>query len=112
MRNEKLYNLHKTAFFIVASFAFKMDNILSDRISTLQKDNMNEKFIFSYFIFLSTIQIVELFRLHLSPYFIFIHENILGGKKDKIRKKTNSSCTKEKSLLYCQSIFESKMSNY
>ena len=34
---EKLYNLHKTAYFIVALFVFKMDKILSDQISTARK---------------------------------------------------------------------------
>ena len=70
-------------FFIVARFAFKMDKTLSDQISTLRKDYTNEKFLFSYFVFLSPIQIVELFTLHLSSYFVFIYENILGGKKMK-----------------------------
>jgi len=59
-------------FFIVACFAFKMDKILSDQISTLQKDNTNENFLFSYFRFLSPVQIVELFMLHLSSYSIFL----------------------------------------
>jgi hypothetical protein len=68
VQHEKLYKLYKTDFFIVAYFAFKMDNILSDQISTLLKDNANEKFLF---IFLSPVQIVELFTLHLSSYSIF-----------------------------------------
>src|ERR1700722_292266 len=37
MEREKLYNLHKPAFFIVALFAFKMDKIFSDQISTVRK---------------------------------------------------------------------------
>jgi hypothetical protein len=31
MQREKLYNLHKTAYFIVALFVFKMGKILSDQ---------------------------------------------------------------------------------
>ena len=37
MQREKLYNLHKTAYFIVALFVFKMDKTLSDQISTVRK---------------------------------------------------------------------------
>ena len=37
MQREKLYNLHKSAYFIGAPFVFKMNRILSDQISTLQK---------------------------------------------------------------------------
>jgi hypothetical protein len=37
MKRKKLYNLEKTPYFIVARFAFKMDTILTDQISTLQK---------------------------------------------------------------------------
>ncbi len=56
MQREKLYNLLRTAFFIVAIFAFKMVKILSDQISTVRKrylfwHKMNQ--FFSYFIFLS-----------------------------------------------------------
>ena len=37
MQREKLYNLHKIAYFIGAFFVFKVDKILSDQISTVQK---------------------------------------------------------------------------
>jgi hypothetical protein len=37
MQREKLYNLHTTAYFIIALFAFKMDKILSDQSSTVRK---------------------------------------------------------------------------
>jgi hypothetical protein len=55
MQREKLYNLHKTAYFIVALFVFKMNKILSDQISTVRKRHflVQDEFIFSYFIFLS-----------------------------------------------------------
>jgi hypothetical protein len=80
VQREKLYRLHKTAFFIVARFVFKMDNIFLDQISTLLKDKANEKFLF---IFLSPVQIVEHFTLHLASYSIFFSEIILGDKKMK-----------------------------
>jgi hypothetical protein len=35
MQREMLYNLQRTAYFIVAFFVFKMDKILSVEISTL-----------------------------------------------------------------------------
>src|SRR5690348_14740239 len=112
MQRVKLYNLHKVTCFIVTYFAFKMDKLLSNQISTPRKNNTNEKFLFSCFMFLSLMQIVQLLMLRLATYFVFIYKNTLGSKKGKIRKKTNSPCTKEKSLLHCESIFESKMSNY
>ena len=37
MQREKLYNLFKTAYFIVALFVFKMDRTMSDQILTLRK---------------------------------------------------------------------------
>jgi hypothetical protein len=37
MQREKLYNLHKIAYFIDAAFVFKLDEILSDQISTVRK---------------------------------------------------------------------------
>jgi len=37
MQREKLYNFHKTAYFIVALIVFKMDKILSDQISMVRK---------------------------------------------------------------------------
>jgi hypothetical protein len=37
MQREKLYNLHKTATFTVAHFVLKIDKILNDQISMLQK---------------------------------------------------------------------------
>jgi hypothetical protein len=37
MQREKLYNLHKTATFTVALFVLKIDKILNDQISMLQK---------------------------------------------------------------------------
>ena len=38
MQCEKLHNLHNTAYFTVTFFALKIDNILNDQISTLQKN--------------------------------------------------------------------------
>jgi hypothetical protein len=38
MQREKLYNLHKTAYFAVATSAFKIDKILRNQIPTLQKN--------------------------------------------------------------------------
>jgi hypothetical protein len=37
MQREKLYNLHKIAYFIVAPFVLKMGKILSDPILTARK---------------------------------------------------------------------------
>ncbi len=37
MQREKLYNLHEIAYFLVALFVLKTDEILSDQISTVQK---------------------------------------------------------------------------
>jgi hypothetical protein len=37
MQREKLYSLHKTATFTVAFFLLKIDKILNDQISMLQK---------------------------------------------------------------------------
>ena len=55
MQREKLYNLHKAACFIVALFAFKIDKILSDQISTGRKRHflVQDEFIFSHVILLS-----------------------------------------------------------
>ena len=45
MQHVKLYNFHKTAYFLVGFFVFKIDKTLSDQISTVQKrfflNNMN-----------------------------------------------------------------------
>jgi hypothetical protein len=37
MQREKLYNLYRTGNFTVVLFAFKIDKILRDQISTLRK---------------------------------------------------------------------------
>jgi hypothetical protein len=37
MKREELYNLHKTALFILPLFVFKSNKILSDQFSTLRK---------------------------------------------------------------------------
>jgi hypothetical protein len=37
MWREKLYNLHKTTYFIVALFVFKMGNVLRDQILGIAK---------------------------------------------------------------------------
>ena len=37
MQREELYNLHRTAYLIVALFVFKMDKTLSDQILTVRK---------------------------------------------------------------------------
>ena len=45
MQHVKLYYFHKTAYFLVGFFVFKIDKTLSDQISTVQKrfflNNMN-----------------------------------------------------------------------
>ena len=55
MQREKLYNLRKTAYFIVAFVVFKMNKILSNQFSIVRKRYflVEDEFIFSYFIFLS-----------------------------------------------------------
>src|SRR5690348_5108154 len=55
MQREKLYNLHTTAYFIVAFSVFKMKKILSNQFSVVRKRYflIEDEFIFSYFIFLS-----------------------------------------------------------
>lgn len=55
MKREKLYNLHKIGYFIVAFFVFKMNKILSNLFSIVRKRYflVEDEFIFSYFIFLS-----------------------------------------------------------
>ena len=83
MQREKLYNLHKTASLIVAYFAFKTDKNFSDQTAMLLENITSKNPFFFYFIFLLPIQIVELFKLHLSSYFVFVYENILDCKKVK-----------------------------
>jgi len=54
MQRNKLYNLHKTTYFMVALFLFKWKKTLSDQISTVRKWYcflLQDKFVFSYFIF-------------------------------------------------------------
>jgi hypothetical protein len=94
MRRVKLYNLQKIVFLTVPHFAVKMDKVLIDQISTLRKNNTNEKFLCSRPTFLSPVQIVQLFALHLATYFVFIHENILSCRKMKEEKKDLILCKK------------------
>ncbi len=58
MQREKLYELHKTTYFFVAVFVFKTNQVLSDQISMLLKDNLfpreKEMIFFSSFIPLLT----------------------------------------------------------
>jgi hypothetical protein len=46
MRREKLYNLHKITYFIVAPFVFKMGNVLRDQILGIAKIDSTEFFSF------------------------------------------------------------------
>ncbi len=46
MQREKLYNLHKTTYFIVAPFVFKMDKDLRDQILGIAKIDRTEFFFF------------------------------------------------------------------
>jgi hypothetical protein len=46
MQREKLYNLHKTTYFIVAPFVFKMDKVLRDQILGIAKIDRTEFFSF------------------------------------------------------------------
>jgi hypothetical protein len=39
MQREKLYNLHKSTYFIVALFVFRMDKILAIKLLPWEKDN-------------------------------------------------------------------------
>src|ERR1700733_9552633 len=67
MQREKLYNLDKTAYFIVAFFVFKMDKILSDQISTVRKWDVfliQAEFIFSYFILLLPDMFLKKNKIH------------------------------------------------
>ena len=75
-----------------------MENILSDQMSTVRKDSTNKKLLTSCFIILLSIQIVERFVLHLSPYFVFTHKNMLGSKKMKQEEKGVYSVKKIKLL--------------
>jgi len=88
MQRETLYNLLRTAFFIVAVFAFKMVKILSDQISTVRKDNNSENFSFFLFHLFTPIQIVELLMLHLVIYFVFLNKRFEVINKEK----THSAC--------------------
>ena len=55
MQREKLYNLYRTVYFIVALLAFIMSKILNDQFSTVRKRYcvVQDEFIFSHFIVLS-----------------------------------------------------------
>ena len=46
MQREKLYNLHKTTYFIIAPFVFKVDNVLRDQSFITAKTGHTE---FSFF---------------------------------------------------------------
>ena len=66
MQRENLYNLQKTAYFIIALFVFKMNKILRDQFLTMWKRYflVQDKFIFSYWIFLSS----DIFYLRKTKY--------------------------------------------
>ncbi len=46
MQHEKLYNLHKTIYFLVALFVFKTDKVLGDYILSIAQINRAEIFSF------------------------------------------------------------------
>ena len=89
MQREKLYNLHKTAYFIVALFVFKMHKILINQISTVRKQcflwyKMNSFFVISSshqpicFIkeknkLYQKMQREKLYNLQRTAYFIYAH---------------------------------------
>jgi hypothetical protein len=79
MQREKLYNLHKTTYFIAALFSFKMDKILSNQISAMEKDN-----------------VFDTQRMH-SCYFI-VSSPILGFIKRK--RKYTARCSVKSSTIY------------
>jgi hypothetical protein len=47
MQYEKLYNLYKTTYFLVAFFIFKMDKVLSDQTLVVVKTDRIEFSLFS-----------------------------------------------------------------
>jgi len=88
MQCEKLHNLHNTAYFTVTFFALKIDNILNDQISTLQKNG---------FLLVSDERV----------FFLFITWYVLF-KKTKcaiICSVKNSTIFKEQFILYVQLAF-------
>ncbi len=70
MQREKLYSSHQTAFLIVGHYAFEMDEMLSDQISMLQKDNTNNKFII-FFLFHLSIACTDCRGAHAVAFIIF-----------------------------------------
>jgi hypothetical protein len=70
MQRKKLYNLHKTSYFLVAFIVFKMNKVLRDQILDIAKINRTEFSLFLKTIAISfTVKIVEFFTLYLIVYF-------------------------------------------
>jgi hypothetical protein len=104
MQREKLYNLHRTAYFLVALLVFKMDKNLKGQILPVRKWDVFE-FGFSYFIFL----LLDVFYLKKIKYTKrcsvkspTIYEEQIRKRWNK--KKTNSSCTQKISFLHCRNL--------
>ena len=87
MQREKLYNLHRKNYFNCVSFVLKTSKILQDQFSQPQKLVVHSFAFFenkTYAIEISfTMQIVELFMMHLVVYFVSSYKIILGDKKMK-----------------------------
>jgi hypothetical protein len=69
MQHEKLYNFHKITYFLVALFVLKINQILSDQISTMEKYNIFWYTTNSFF------------------YLIILSPDMLYQKKNKIHQK-------------------------
>jgi hypothetical protein len=73
MQREKLYNLHKTTYFVVPPFVFKISKLLRDQILGIAKIDRTAFFFFLKTITITfTVTIAELFALHPVVYFIFL----------------------------------------
>jgi hypothetical protein len=74
MQREKLYNLHKTPYFIFAFFVFKVNKLLSDQSSTVRKRYflVQDEFIFfspDVFYFKKILQQMQCGKLDIPPLF-------------------------------------------
>ncbi len=84
MQREKLYNLHKIAYFIVALSVFKMDKSSSDHFRQRENDilfgyKMNSFFSHSYFYNLFFLN-GRVFLAASCGVFYFFLQNITGSK--------------------------------
>ena len=85
MQREKLHNLHKTATFTVALFVLKIDKILNDQISTLQK--------------------LRFFLYRTNASFSYLSSNMFYLEKTKYTTRCsvkNSTICKERFIWYIQ----------